>query len=71
MTKEAIQSTLEDYTAAYCAKDIDALMSVFDDTDNISVIRTSSDELCVGRTEVKDLFLRNFGEATANRFEWD
>lgn len=29
MTKEAIQSTLEDYAAAYCAKDIDALMNGF------------------------------------------
>lgn len=71
MTKEAIQSTLEDYANAYCAKDIDSLMRVFDDSDNISVIGTGADELCVGRTAVKELFLRNFGEATANRFEWD
>lgn len=70
MTKEAIKSTLEDYAEAYCAKDIDALMRVFDDTDNISVIGTGSDELCVGRAAVKELFLRNFGEATANKFEW-
>jgi len=70
MTKEAIISTLEDYVEAYCGKDIDSLMRVFDDTDNISVIGTGADELCVGRTAVKDLFLRNFGEATADKFEW-
>ena len=29
--QEAIMETLEDYSTAYCAKDIDALMSVFDD----------------------------------------
>ena len=71
MTKEAIYSTLEDYAEAYCAKVIDALMRVFDDSDNISVIGAGADELCVGRTAVKELFLRKFGEATANRFEWD
>ncbi len=71
MTKDAIFSTLEAYADAYCAKDIDALMRVFDETDNISVIGTGSDELCVGRAAVKDLFLRNFAEATAKTFEWD
>ncbi len=71
MTKEAINLTLEDYAKAYCAKDIDSLMNVFDDTNNISVIGTGADELCVGQAEVEDLFLRNFNEATANRFEWD
>jgi len=71
MTQETIKATLEDYATAYCAKDIDSLMHVFDDTDNISVIGTGMDELCVGRSAVKDLFLRNFSEATANKFEWD
>jgi hypothetical protein len=71
MTKEAIKSTLEDYAEAYCSKNIDSLMKVFDDTDNISVIGTGADELCVGRAAVKNLFLRNFREATANKFEWD
>jgi|GEM_PF-663165 len=71
MNKNAIQATLEDYAKAYCAKDIDALMHVFDDTDNISVIGTGADELCVGREAIKALFLRNFSEATANKFEWD
>ena len=71
MIKEATHATLEDYSEAYCAKDIDALMRVFDNSDNISVIGTGGDELCAGRTAVKELFLRNFGEATANRFEWD
>ncbi|MFQ5448724.1 MAG: nuclear transport factor 2 family protein [Saprospiraceae bacterium] len=71
MTKDSITSTLEDYARAYCAKDIDAIMHIFDDTDNISVIGTGADELCVGRKEIRDLFLRNFDEATANKFEWD
>lgn len=71
MTKDSITSTLEDYAQAYCAKDIDALMHVFDDTDNISVIGTGGDELCVGRKEIRELFLRNFDEATANKFQWD
>jgi ketosteroid isomerase-like protein len=32
MTEEAaVMATLEDYAAAYCAKDIDRLMGVFDD----------------------------------------
>ena len=49
MTDEIIFSTLEDYAKVYCAKDIDSLMHVFDDSDNISVIGTGGDELCVGR----------------------
>lgn len=71
MINKEIKLTLEDYSKAYCNKDIDALMSVFDDSDNISVIGTGSDELCVGRKEVKELFIRNFKEATATKFEWD
>jgi len=71
MTEEQeIKSTLEDYAKAYCAKDIDALMYVFEDCDDISVIGTGADELCIGRNAVKELFLRNFAEATANEFEW-
>jgi ketosteroid isomerase-like protein len=71
MTNKPILLTLDDYAKAYCEKDIDAMMKVFDSTDNISVIGTGADELCVGRKEVKDLFLRNFSEATATRFDWD
>ena len=69
-TKSAILATLEDYANAYCAKDIDAIMRVFDDSDNISAIGTGCDELCAGREQVKALFIRNFEEATANQFEW-
>jgi len=70
MNTDAIKATLEDYAKAYCEKDIGALMKVFNDTDNISVIGTGADELCVGRAAIKELFQRNFFEATANRFEW-
>ncbi|WNC68815.1 nuclear transport factor 2 family protein [Thalassotalea nanhaiensis] len=71
MTEEQeIKSTLEDYAKAYCAKDIDSLMAVFEDSDDISAIGTGADELCEGRAAVKELFLRNFAEATAYEFEW-
>ena len=68
--EESVKSTLQDYATAYCAKDIDALMHVFEDSDDISLIGTGADELCSGRDQVKEIFLRNFGEATANQFEW-
>lgn len=71
MEINAIKSTLEDYAKAYCSKDIEAMMNVFDDSNNISVIGTGADELCVGQNEIRDLFLRNFQEATATRFEWN
>lgn len=71
MEIDAIKSTLEDYAKAYCSKDIEAMMNIFDDSDNISVIGTGADELCVGKKEIRDLFLRNFEEATATKFEWD
>jgi len=71
MTEEQeIKLTLEDYAKAYCAKDIDSLMHVFEDSDNISVIGTGADELCSGNSAVRELFNRNFAEATANKFEW-
>lgn len=71
MTTDSVLATLDAYAAAYCAKDIKTLMAVFDDSDDISAIGTGADELCAGRSEVQDLFLRNFAEATATRFEWD
>ncbi len=46
------------------------LMHVFDDSKDISVIGTGADELCSGQNSVKELFLNNFAEATAKRFEW-
>ncbi len=70
MDNQAIMATLEDYAFADCKKDIDALMRVFIDGDDISLIGTASDELCGGREAVKKVFLRNFEEATANQFEW-
>ena len=45
-------------------------MQVFTDGDNISLIGTGGDELCGGRESVRGVFLRNFEEATAYRFEW-
>lgn len=71
MDEKAVKSTLEDYAKAYCLKDIEALMNIFDNSDNISVIGTGADELCVGRNEIRGLFIRNFKEATATKFEWD
>jgi ketosteroid isomerase-like protein len=68
--KQSIMATLEHYAAAYCAKDIDALMHVFVDGEDISLIGTGGDELCGGREAVKNVFIRNFEEATANQFEW-
>ncbi|MGF1751837.1 nuclear transport factor 2 family protein [Vibrio cionasavignyae] len=67
---EQIVATLDQYAHAYCAKDIHALMQVFDSTNSVSVIGTGNDELCCGQNEVKDLFLRNFFEASATQFEW-
>ncbi len=67
---DAVLETLEDYAAAYCAKDIKRLMSVFDDGEDISLIGTGADELCSGRAAVEAVFVRNFAEATASRFEW-
>ncbi len=66
----AILATLEDYADAYCAKDTDRLMAVFDDSDDISLIGTGADELCSGRAEVRTVFERNFAEASATGFEW-
>ena len=70
LSPEAVRATLEDYARTYCAKDIDGLMAVFDDSDDISVIGTGAEELCVGRQEVRQLFLNNFSEAQATQFEW-
>ncbi|KUJ78457.1 hypothetical protein AVO45_19170 [Ruegeria marisrubri] len=68
--QELVLATLEEYADAYCAKDIDRLMAIFVDGDGISLIGTGGDELCSGRGEVSSVFERNFGDATANKFEW-
>ena len=70
METDSIKATLEDYASAYCNKDIDALMRVFVDSEDISLIGTGGDELCGGREAVRKVFLRNFEEATAEQFEW-
>ncbi len=71
MTEESeVLATFEGYADAYCAKDTEALMALFDSGDDISVIGTGADELCAGRSQIEGLFERNFAEATADRFEW-
>jgi len=70
MSHQAIKATLEDYANAYCAKDLDALMQVFEDSDDICVIGTGGNEICEGREAVSALFLNNFDEATAHKFSW-
>ncbi len=62
--------TLEEYSSAYCSKDLNRLMDIFVDGDEISLIGTGADELCSGRSEVASVFNRNFRDATATRFEW-
>ena len=69
--QDAVFATLKEYADAYCAKDVDRLMALFDDGDDISLIGTGSDELCTGHAAIRDVFLRNFSDATATRFEWD
>ena len=68
--EQAILETLEEYAAAYCTKDIERQMAIFDDGDDISVIGTGTDELCAGRADIQTLFLRNFSSATATKFQW-
>lgn len=69
MTEEqAVLATLQEYSDAYCSKDTDRLMRLFDDGDDISLIGTGADELCSGRAEVRAIFERNFAEAKAENF---
>ena len=71
MTEEAaVLATLEEYASAYCSKDIDRQMAIFDDGDDISLIGTGADELCANRADVRAVFLRNFAAATATMFQW-
>jgi len=70
VTDDAVLATFERYADAYCAKDTDSLMELFDPGEDISLIGTGADELCVGHTQVRAVFDRNFADATATRFEW-
>lgn len=65
-----IMNTLEEYAAAYCAKDLDRLMAIFVGGDDVSLIGTGADELCSGKDAIVSVFQRNFKDATATRFEW-
>lgn len=68
---DELLATLQTYADAYCSKNIDSLMELFGDDDHISVIGTGQDELCANREQVRELFQRNFAEATATRFDFD
>ncbi len=68
--QDAVMATLDAYADAYCAKDTDRLMSLFEDGEDISLIGTGADELCAGRAAIREVFERNFSDATATRFEW-
>ncbi len=68
--KQLILETLEEYADAYCLKEVDRLMAIFIDSEDISVIGTGETELCAGQEAIRSLFVNNFREATANRFEW-
>lgn len=68
---DELLATLQTYANAYCSKNIDVLMKLFGDGDHISVIGTGLNELCSNRGQVRELFQRNFAEATATRFEFD
>lgn len=71
MTEEAaVLATLDEYAQAYCAKDIERLMALFDEGDDISLIGTGGDELCAGRSAIEAVFRRNFSDATATDFAW-
>ncbi|MEM7461487.1 MAG: nuclear transport factor 2 family protein [Pseudomonadota bacterium] len=63
-------ATLNEYAEAYCAKDLDRLMTIFVDGEDISLIGTGADELSSGRSAVAAVFERNFRDATATQFEW-
>jgi ketosteroid isomerase-like protein len=69
--RDAVLATLEEYAEAYCAKDLARLMAIFVDGEEISLIGTGADELCSGRNAVASVFERNFGDTTANQFEWN
>ena len=58
--EETVLATLEEYAEAYCSKDIDRLMALFDDGDDISLIGTGADELCTGRSKSRPCFLGIF-----------
>lgn len=51
-----ILETLEQYARAYCAKDMEGLIALFDENDDITVIGTGADELCAGAGEIRALF---------------
>lgn len=70
LADDEIMATLEEYTEAYCAKDLHRLMAIFVDGEGISLIGTGADELCSGRKLVASVFERNFRDATATKFEW-
>ena len=66
----SVIATLDEYAAAYCAKVVERLMTLFSPDHPITVIGTGADKLCAGQDEIRALFQRNFDKVTAERFEW-
>jgi predicted mannosyl-3-phosphoglycerate phosphatase (HAD superfamily) len=53
--EEAVLATLEEYSEAYCSKDVDRLMTLFDDGDNISligIVMYGRPRCCKGKTDL-------------------
>ena len=58
--RDAVLETLDEYANAYCAKDADRLMALFDGGDDISLIGPGADELCTGRSAIQEVFFTEF-----------
>lgn len=67
---DEILATLEACERAYCARDGEGLMALFDEDAAISLIGTGEDVPYQNRKKILALFKRNFKTANARRFEW-
>ena len=70
-TGAEIQSVLDQFSAGYGKKDIDALLSLFDADPNVLVIGTGEDEKRTGQEEIRIQFERDFCQSEKLTVEFE
>jgi uncharacterized protein (TIGR02246 family) len=70
-TGDEIQLVLDQFSAGYGKKDIDALLSLFDTDPNVLVIGTGEDEKRTGQEEIRIQFERDFCQSEKLTVEFE
>ncbi|MDP9221553.1 MAG: nuclear transport factor 2 family protein [Actinomycetota bacterium] len=64
-----VQRAMDEWAAAYAAKDVERLMGLLASGDDLVLVGTGSDEVCVTRDEIRQQATRDFAQADEVRLD--